>query len=130
VWTSGDAVQLKRAGLPRGTVRVVAEVTVTERDVAVAEAKRILTALGPTPAPILLHGEEAGTWPVLEYAQRIHLDTRMGFEDTLERPDRLRRATSNEELVRYALSKSVARQPEERSVLRPARLARGGGQQR
>ena len=88
VWTSGDAVQLKQAGLPRGTVRVVAEVTVTDPDIAVAEAVRILTALGPVPAPILLHGEEAGAWPVLEYAQRINLDTRIGFEDTLEGPDR------------------------------------------
>jgi uncharacterized protein (DUF849 family) len=130
VWTSGDAVQLKQAGLPRGTVRVVAEVTVTEPDVAVAEAKRILSALGPTPAPILLHGEEAGAWPVLEYAQRIHLDTRIGFEDTLERPDRRRRATSNEELVRYALGKSVALQSAERAALRPARRTRGSGHQR
>jgi uncharacterized protein (DUF849 family) len=130
VWTSGDAVQLKQAGLPPGTVRVVAEVTVTEPDVAVVEAERILTALGPTPAPILLHGEEAGAWPVLEYAQRINLDTRIGFEDTLERPDRHRRATSNEELVRYALRKSVALQCAERSASRPARRARGGGHQR
>ena len=105
VWTSGDAVQLKKAGLPRGTVRVLAEVTVTDPDMAVAEAMRILQALGPMPAPILLHGEDAGAWPVLEYAQRINLDTRIGFEDTLERPDRLRRAVSNEELVRYALSR-------------------------
>src|SRR5689334_9060497 len=79
VWTTGDAVQLKQAGLPRGTVRVLAEVTVTDPDTAVAEAVRILKALGPVPAPILLHGEEAGAWPVLEYAQRNHLDTRIGF---------------------------------------------------
>jgi hypothetical protein len=58
------------------------------------------------PAPIQLHGEEAGAWPVLEYAQRINLDTRIDPEDTLKRPDRIRRATSNEELVRYALRKS------------------------
>jgi uncharacterized protein (DUF849 family) len=103
VWTSGDAVQLKKAGLPRGTTRVLAEVTVTDPDIAVAEARRILTALGPMPAPIMLHGEDAGAWPVLEYAQRINLDTRIGFEDTLERPDRTRRAVSNEELVRWAL---------------------------
>jgi hypothetical protein len=33
---------------------------------------------GPMLAPILLHGEDAGAWPVLEYAQRINLDTRIG----------------------------------------------------
>ena len=82
------------------------------------------------PAPILLHGEDAGAWPVLEYAQRIHLDTRIGFEDTLERPDRARRAVSNEELVRYALRKSVALQCAGRSASRPARRPRGGGHQR
>jgi hypothetical protein len=43
VWTSGDAVQLKQAGLPRSTVRVVAEVTVTEPDVA-ASRTALLTA--------------------------------------------------------------------------------------
>ena len=108
VWTTGDAVQLKQAGVPRGTVRVLAEVTVTDPDTAVAEAVRILNALGPMPAPILLHGEEAGAWPVLEYAQRINLDTRIGFEDTLEGPDGTWLATGNEELVRYALGKDVA----------------------
>ncbi|PVZ11056.1 uncharacterized protein (DUF849 family) [Actinomycetospora cinnamomea] len=105
VWTSGDAVQLRKAGLPRGTARVLAEVTVTDPGIAVAEAVRILNALGPMPAPILLHGEEAGAWPVLEYAKRIDLDTRIGFEDTLECPGRLRRAVSNEELVRHALTR-------------------------
>jgi hypothetical protein len=105
-WESGlpaTPCTLKKAGLPRGTPRVLAEVTVTDPDIAVAEAMRILRALGPMRAPILLHGEVAGAWPVLEYAQRIDLDTRIGFEDILERPDRTRRAVSNEELVRWAL---------------------------
>jgi uncharacterized protein (DUF849 family) len=130
VWTSGDAVQLKQAGLPQGTIRVLAEVTVTEPEIAVTEAKRILTALGPVPAPILLHGEDAGAWPVLEYAQRLNLDTRIGFEDTLEGPDRTRRATSNEELVHSALRKSVTRPPAQRSATRSARSRRGAEHRR
>ncbi|MDD7926362.1 hypothetical protein [Actinomycetospora chibensis] len=73
----------------------------TDSEISVAEARRILTALGLMPVPIL-HGEDAGAWPVLEYARRIDLDTRIGFEDTLERPERARPAVSNEELVRYA----------------------------
>lgn len=64
-----------------------------------------LKARGPAPAPILLHGEDAGAWPVLEYAQRIDLDTRVGVEHTLDGPDRTRRPTSNEELVRYPLAR-------------------------
>ena len=67
---------------------------------------RILKALGPVPAPILLHGEEAGAWPVLEYAKRNNLDTRIGFEDTLIGPRRHWLATGNEELVRRAQARS------------------------
>ena len=107
VWTTGDAVQLKQQGVPRGTVRVLAEVTVTDPEYAIAEAVRILKTLGPQPVPILLHGEEGGAWPVLEYAQRNHLDTRIGFEDTLRGPDGTWLATGNEELVRYALGHKV-----------------------
>jgi uncharacterized protein (DUF849 family) len=127
VWTTGDAVQLKQAGLPRGTVRVLAEVTVTDPDSAVPEAVRILKALGSLPAPILLHGEEAGAWPVLEFAKRHHLDTRIGFEDTLKGPDGTWLAASNEELVRHALGEALSPRAgrRQRSTLR-GRGLRGG----
>jgi hypothetical protein len=123
VWTCGDAVQLRQAGLPRGTIRVLAEVTVTAPEITVSEARRILKALGPVPVPILLHGEDAGAWPVLAYAQRLNLDTRIGFEDTLEGPDRARRATSNEQLVRYALEDSSTPQRGQRSARSRRRAA-------
>ncbi len=127
VWTTGDAVQLKQAGLPRGTVRVLAEVTVTDPDSAVPEAVRILKTLGSLPARILLHGEEGGAWPVLEFAKRQHLDTRIGFEDTLKGPDGTWLATSNEELVRYALGQTLSSRlaKRSRSVLRGGRGLRG-----
>jgi len=67
-------------GVPPGTIRVVAEPTVSGPDTAVAEAVRILRALGHLGVPVLLHGEEDGAWPVLEYALRLGIDT----------PDRLR----------------------------------------
>jgi hypothetical protein len=82
-----------------------------------------LKARGPAPAPILLHGEDAGAWPVLAYAQRLNLDTRIGFEDTLEGPDRARRATSNEQLVRYALEDSSTPQRGQRSARSRRRAA-------
>ena len=126
VWTTGDAVQLKQAGLPRGTVRVLAEVTVTDPDTAVAEAVRILKALGPMPVPILLHGEEAGAWPVLEYAHRNNLDTRIGFEDTLKGPDGTWLATGNEELVRYALGHQVPGRYERRRTGRTGSFRTSG----
>lgn len=87
VWTPGDAVRLRQSGLPKGAVRVVAEVTVADPGIAVEEAARILRALGPMPVPILLHGEESSTWPVLEYAAAMNLHTRIGLEDVLTNPD-------------------------------------------
>jgi uncharacterized protein (DUF849 family) len=103
VWTSGDAVTLRQQGVPPSTVRVLAESTVTDPETAVAEAVRILRALGQLPVPVLLHGEEDGAWPVLEYAVRMGIDTRIGFEDVLVRPDGWL-ATGNDDLARAALA--------------------------
>ncbi|WP_285595879.1 3-keto-5-aminohexanoate cleavage protein [Actinomycetospora sp. NBRC 106378] len=122
VWTTGDAVQLRLAGVPVNTVRIAVEVTVTDPDTAVAEAVRLLRALQPmpVPVPVLLHGEEDGAWPVLEYARREGFDTRMGFEDTLYGPDGIWLATGNEELIRFALGQPVGPR------LGPRRSARRG----
>ncbi|MGY2061467.1 3-keto-5-aminohexanoate cleavage protein, partial [Nocardia gipuzkoensis] len=38
-------------------------------------------------APILLHGEDAGAWPVLAVAAARGLATRIGLEDVLTDPD-------------------------------------------
>jgi uncharacterized protein (DUF849 family) len=101
VWTPGDAVQLRQAGVPKGTVRVVAEVTVADPGIAVAEAARILRALGPVDVPVLLHGEETSAWPVLEYASAMGLDGRIGLEDVLTNPNGMRTG-GNAELTRHA----------------------------
>ena len=103
VWTSGDAVTLRQNGVPPSTVRVLAESTVSDPETAVAEAVRILRALGSLPVPVLLHGEEDGAWPVLEYALRMGKDTRIGFEDVLVRPDGWL-ATGNDDLAKSALA--------------------------
>lgn len=104
VWTSGDAVALHQAGIPAGTVRVLAESTVSNPDsAAVAEGVRIVRALGNVGVPILLHGEEAGAWPILEYAMRMGMDTRIGFEDVLLTPKGWL-ATGNDHLVKLALA--------------------------
>lgn len=103
VWTGGDAVTLRNHGVPPGTVRVLAESTMPDPETAVAEAVRILRALGTLPVPVLLHGEEDGAWPVLEYALRMGIDTRIGFEDVLVRPDGWL-ATGNDDLAKAALA--------------------------
>ncbi|MEJ2870991.1 3-keto-5-aminohexanoate cleavage protein [Actinomycetospora sp. OC33-EN08] len=120
VWTTVDAVQLRVVGIPVNTVRVAVEVTVTDPDNAVVEAVRLLRELRPMDVPVLLHGEEDGAWPVLEYARRQGLDTRIGFEDTLTGPDGVWTATGNEELVRFALGQPVAPR------VAPGRRARRG----
>jgi uncharacterized protein (DUF849 family) len=103
VWTSGDAVTLRTNGVPPGTSRVLAESTVSDPETSVAEAVRILRALGRLPVPVLLHGEEDGAWPVLEYALRMGINTRIGFEDVLVRPDGWL-ATGNDDLAKAALA--------------------------
>jgi uncharacterized protein (DUF849 family) len=106
IWTSGDAVTLRKNGIPPGTTRVLAESTVSDPETSVAEAIRILRALGSQPVRVLLHGEEDGAWPVLEYALRMGMDTRIGFEDVLNRPDGWL-ATGNDDLARAALALKV-----------------------
>jgi len=102
VWTSGDAVTLRANGVPPGTTRVLVESTVTDPETAVAEALRILRALGTMPVPILMHGEETGAWPVLEHAMMLRIDARIGFEDVLvTRKGYL--AAGNDHLVSEAL---------------------------
>jgi uncharacterized protein (DUF849 family) len=72
-------------GPPPGTRRVLAEVRSGVDPIPAAEALlRLLEPLGP---PVLLHGEDDTAWPVLAYAARLELDTRIGLEDTLLLPD-------------------------------------------
>jgi uncharacterized protein (DUF849 family) len=87
------------AGVPAGTVRVLAEVRPGE---TTADAQRLLDLLGPLGVPILLHGEDDSAWPVLHYALSLGLDTRVGLEDTLTARDGSA-AVDNAQLVRLAL---------------------------
>ena len=82
-------------------LRVLAEVTDRTAKGATTTATALLTRLNPVNTPILLHGESAGTWPVLNLALREGLDTRIGLEDTPHLPDG-RVADDNAELVTEA----------------------------
>jgi uncharacterized protein (DUF849 family) len=90
---------LAEVGPPPGSVRILAEV----QDVAdpVGEAEGLLRVLEPIGLPILLHGTDSGAWPVLGYAARLELDTRIGLEDTLFMPGGAL-ARDNAELVALA----------------------------
>lgn len=102
IWSGTDAAA-RFAVSPLGpkVLRVLAEVTDTQA--AETSARTLLTELGPAHGrPVLLHGEDAGAWPVLRLAGRLGLATRVGLEDTLALPDG-RRAVSNAQLVTEGL---------------------------
>jgi uncharacterized protein (DUF849 family) len=69
------------------TRRVLVEITDLTARGAVSTAESFLQRLGSVSTPMLLHGEAAGAWPVLELAGRRGLDARIGLEDTLYLPD-------------------------------------------
>ncbi|MFF4058055.1 3-keto-5-aminohexanoate cleavage protein [Streptomyces sp. NPDC001668] len=102
IWSGTDAaVRFALSPLGPKVLRVLAEVTDT--DAAEASARTLLSELGMAHGrPVLLHGEDAGAWPVLRLAGRLGLATRVGLEDTLLLPDG-RRATSNAQLVTEGL---------------------------
>ncbi|MFC4907016.1 3-keto-5-aminohexanoate cleavage protein [Actinomadura gamaensis] len=88
-------------------LRVLAEVTDTDPATAARTAADLLDDLlddlrEVTAAPILLHGEDGGAWPVLRLAAARRLATRIGLEDVLRLPDGTS-AEGNAALVRAAL---------------------------
>jgi uncharacterized protein (DUF849 family) len=104
IWSGTDgAARFAASPLGPQVLRVLAEVTDPDPATAEQSARTLLTELGTAHGrPVLLHGEEGGTWPVLRLAGRLGLATRIGLEDTLLLPDG-ERALSNAELVTEAL---------------------------
>ncbi|MFG2605224.1 3-keto-5-aminohexanoate cleavage protein [Streptomyces sp. NPDC048514] len=104
---SGTDGAARFAASPLGprVLRVLAEVTDPDPATAEASARALLAELGLAAGrPVLLHGEEGGTWPVLRLAGRLGLATRIGLEDTLLLPDG-ERALSNAQLVAEAVTR-------------------------
>ncbi|MEU3243890.1 MULTISPECIES: 3-keto-5-aminohexanoate cleavage protein [unclassified Streptomyces] len=106
------AARFAASPLAPRVLRVLAEVTDPSPRTAEDSAPALLAAIGTAHgAPVLLHGAEGGTWPVLRLAGRLGLATRIGLEDTLVLPDG-RRASSNAELVAEGLVRyEAARRP-------------------
>lgn len=107
LWTPAAAASFVATRWPWRVVRVLVETMPGHSPGADGpwSAGRILAALGPQPARVLVHGEDRWTWPVLRWAQRHGYDTRVGLEDTLH-DERGRRVETNAELVRAALAPS------------------------
>ncbi|MFF0077013.1 3-keto-5-aminohexanoate cleavage protein [Streptomyces sp. NPDC005494] len=89
VWSGTDGARRFRAWPSAHRVlRVLAEVTDTDPFTAAATAVTLVGRLrGGLRAPLLLHGEDGGAWPVLRAAAGLGLDTRIGLEDVLTLPD-------------------------------------------
>ncbi|MFF5026686.1 3-keto-5-aminohexanoate cleavage protein [Streptomyces collinus] len=105
IWSGTDgAARFAASPLGPAVLRVLAEVTDPDPATAEDSARALLAGIGDAfGRPVLLHGEEGGTWPVLRLAGRLGLATRIGLEDTLFLPDG-ERAPSNAELVAAALA--------------------------
>ncbi|MFI6422784.1 3-keto-5-aminohexanoate cleavage protein [Streptomyces sp. NPDC050842] len=98
-----------RSPLAPRVLRVRAEVADPDPATAGVTARALLGILDvPSGVPVLLHGVDGGTWPVLRLARRLGLGTRIGLADTLLLPDGTR-ARSNAELVAAALSRTPRR---------------------
>ncbi|MGW2517767.1 3-keto-5-aminohexanoate cleavage protein [Streptomyces sp. NPDC001617] len=104
IWSGTDgAARFAVSPLAGRVLRVLAEVTDPAADTAERTARALLADLGPAHGrPVLMHGEDAGAWPVLRLAGRLGLATRIGLEDTLTLPDG-ERALSNAQLVAEGL---------------------------
>lgn len=105
IYSGGDAARRFLASPLRArALRVLAEVVDTDPDTAASTAVALVEELkAADPAPILLHGEDGGAWPVLRLAGRLGLHTRIGLEDVLLLPDGSP-APDNAALVRAALT--------------------------
>ncbi|MEV3854669.1 3-keto-5-aminohexanoate cleavage protein [Streptomyces sp. NPDC050095] len=105
IWSGTDgAARFAASPLAGRVLRVLAEVTDPDPDTAVESARTVLAAIGTAHGrPVLLHGEEGGTWPVLRLAARLGLATRVGLEDTLALPGG-ERAGGNAQLVAAAIA--------------------------
>ncbi|MEV6754210.1 3-keto-5-aminohexanoate cleavage protein [Streptomyces sp. NPDC051214] len=105
IWSGTDGTErFMASALGPRVLRVLAEVTDPDPGTARDSARALLAVIGRAHGrPVLLHGEEGGTWPVLRLAGRLGLATRIGLEDTLVLPDG-ERAESNAQLVSAALT--------------------------
>lgn len=103
IWTHHAATAFVSTNWPWQVERVLVELIPghSRGSDGVWSAERVLAALGMSPAPVLVHGEQAWTWPVLRWAQRSGYDVRIGLEDTLILPSG-REAYDNAELVAAA----------------------------
>ncbi len=107
VWSVADVRALASAPDLPPLLRVMVEVPGTAGDSAAAQARDIVRSVRESArgaGPLLLHGADAGCWPLIALAGELGLATRIGLEDTLTGPAG-EPVTGNADLVRLALAR-------------------------
>jgi len=104
VWTVDDVALLGGYEPEDGWLRIMVEVMNVSAAEATRFADEILDELSQADvsAPILLHGEADGCWPLIAHAGRLGLPTRIGLEDVLAGPNG-QPVADNAELVQLAV---------------------------
>ena len=104
VWSVADAEATAGFDPSADWLRIMVEIAGATSANATIRADEILDVLyaARLAAPILLHGEDEGCWPLVAHAGRLGLATRIGLEDVLVGPDG-RDVPDNSELVRLGL---------------------------
>jgi uncharacterized protein (DUF849 family) len=109
LWNRSAVASWRTWSRRRSCLRVLLEVLdAPGADAAVSEAEALVAAVGDEASEdgsdgprILLHGEDASAWPLLEKAAREGFAARIGLEDVLVLPDG-EPADGNAQLVRTA----------------------------
>jgi uncharacterized protein (DUF849 family) len=103
LWTVADAERFIESELARFCVRVLVEPMELRTAAAITTAAAIVDLVRPLGLPLVVHGYDRTTWPLLRWAVAHGHGIRIGLEDTLELEGG-RRAKDNAELVRAAAS--------------------------
>lgn len=106
VWSVPDVRQLAATPDLPPLLRVMVEVPGAAGDSAAGQARDIVRSVRESARgadPLLLHGADAGCWPLIALAGELGLATRIGLEDTTTGPAG-EPVTGNADLVRLALA--------------------------
>jgi uncharacterized protein (DUF849 family) len=102
IWTVDDARRFVEFGFAPHCLRALVEPPEQRSADALLTAAEIVELLRPTGLPLVVHGHERTTWPVLRWAVARGHGIRIGLEDTLELEGG-RPAKDNAELVAAAV---------------------------
>ena len=83
IWTVEDARRFVEHGFAAHCVRALVEPVEQQTAAALETAAAIVERLAPTGLPLVVHGHERTTWPVLRWAAAHGHGIRIGLEDTL-----------------------------------------------